>query len=319
MGGTIQVESTLGEGTTFRFTVIVGRAPAAPRRVPIGEQPPLAGRMLLVVDDNAASRALVLQYARAWGLTVSETSSPIEALSWIQRGEHFDVAIIDSLMPEMDGAALASEIRKFYSAQALPLVLFSPLGKRATEADREYVAHLSKPLKASNLLDVLMTVLAGKPARDRTASSARQALDGKMAEQLPLRILLAEDNAVNQKLALRLLGQLGYQADVAGNGLEAIAALERRQYDVVLMDVQMPELDGLDATRRICQRWPPAERPRIVAMTANAMQGDRELCLAAGMDDYLSKPIHTVELVAALSRSGVIADVSKRGVGPDLL
>jgi CheY-like chemotaxis protein len=123
---------------------------------------------------------------------------------------------------------------------------------------------------------------------------------------VPLRILLAEDNTVNQKLALRLLGQLGYQADVAGNGLEAIAALERQRYDVVLMDVQMPELDGLDATRQICSRWPRADRPRIIAMTANAMQGDRDLCLAAGMDDYISKPIRTEELVAALGRSLVL-------------
>ena len=148
-----------------------------------------------------------------------------------------------------------------------------------------------------------MSVLTGTPARGRVTPVARQALDGKMAERLPLRILLAEDNAVNQKLALRLLSQMGYQADVAANGLEAIAALERQQYDVVLMDVQMPELDGLDATRRICARWPRAERPRIIAMTANAMQGDRELCLDAGMDDYISKPIHTDELVGALSRS----------------
>jgi CheY-like chemotaxis protein len=126
-----------------------------------------------------------------------------------------------------------------------------------------------------------------------------------MAEHLPLRILVAEDNAVNQKLALRLLSQLGYRADVAGNGLEAIQAVERQPYDVVLMDVQMPEMDGLEATRQICARWPGGRRPRIIAMTANAMQGDREVCLEAGMDDYVSKPIRVEELVAALNRSEV--------------
>jgi CheY-like chemotaxis protein len=126
-----------------------------------------------------------------------------------------------------------------------------------------------------------------------------------MARLIPLRILVVEDNAVNQKLALRLLGQMGYQADVAGNGLEAIEALERQRYDVVLMDVQMPEMDGLEATRQIRRQWP--ERPvRIIAMTANAMQGDREATLKAGMDDYISKPIRVEELIRALERSKVL-------------
>ena len=124
-----------------------------------------------------------------------------------------------------------------------------------------------------------------------------------MGERHPLRILLAEDNAVNQKLALKLLSQMGYRADVAGNGLEAIQAIERQTYDLVLMDVQMPEMDGLEATRQICSRWPRGERPHIVAMTANAMQGDRERCLEAGMDDYVSKPIRVEELISALDRT----------------
>jgi CheY-like chemotaxis protein len=302
----MRVESVPGKGTTFAFTIVIEGAPHAPARLRLGEQqPPLVGRILLIVDDNATNRGLVLQYARVWGLKVTDTSSPAEALAWVQRGEPFDIAILDSVMPEMDGAVLAAEIRKYRDAHALPLVMFSPFGRRDVGADRmEFAAYLSKPLKASHLLDVLMTVLAGKPASERTPNAVPQALSN-MSERRPLRILLAEDNAVNQQLALRLLGQLGYQADVAGNGLEAIAALERQRYDLVLMDVQMPELDGLDATRRICERWKPAERPWIVAMTANAMQGDRELCLAAGMDDYISKPIHTEELVAALSRSFV--------------
>ncbi len=124
-----------------------------------------------------------------------------------------------------------------------------------------------------------------------------------MAARHPLRILLAEDNAVNQKLALRLLAQMGYRADLASNGLEAVQAVERQPYDVILMDVQMPEMDGLEATRQICSRWPAGERPRIIAMTANAMQGDREACLEAGMDDYISKPIRVEELVRALENT----------------
>jgi CheY-like chemotaxis protein len=137
-----------------------------------------------------------------------------------------------------------------------------------------------------------------------------------MADRHPLRILVAEDNAVNQKLALRLLEQMGYRADVAANGLEAVAAVERQTYDLVLMDVQMPEMDGFEASREITRRWPGDERPRIVAMTANAMQGDRELCLAAGMDDYMSKPLRVEELVAALERSGARAPDPIRAGGP---
>jgi CheY-like chemotaxis protein len=131
-------------------------------------------------------------------------------------------------------------------------------------------------------------------------------MDPKMAERHPLRILLAEDNAVNQKLAIKLLSQMGYRADIAGNGLEAIEAIERQKYDVVLMDVQMPEMDGLEASRQICARWPRGERPRIVAMTANAMQGDRERCLEAGMDDYVSKPVRVGELINALNRVQIL-------------
>jgi CheY-like chemotaxis protein len=149
---------------------------------------------------------------------------------------------------------------------------------------------------------VTMTVEAAPAAVARADLRGEQPrLDPEMAARLPLRILLAEDNTVNQKLVRRLLGQMGYQADVAGNGLEALAALERQHYDVVLMDVQMPEMDGLEASRQICRRWPPPERPRLIALTANAMHGDRELCLEAGMDGYIGKPIRIDDLVGALS------------------
>jgi CheY-like chemotaxis protein len=156
-----------------------------------------------------------------------------------------------------------------------------------------------KPIKPSALFDALVGALAAQPTRVDRRAPVRLELDPAMAQRHPLRILLAEDNVVNQKLALRLLEQMGYRADVAANGLEAVAAVERQPYDVVLMDVQMPEMDGLEASREIIRRWPEG-RPRIVAMTANAMQGDRELCLAAGMDDYVSKPIRVEELIASI-------------------
>jgi CheY-like chemotaxis protein len=171
----------------------------------------------------------------------------------------------------------------------------------------QFAAFLMKPLKPSVLLDTLMNLFAGEVKRiEPEESKTETKLDPQMAENLPLRILLVEDNAVNQKLALRLLEQMGYRADLAGNGLEAIQAVGRQKYDVVLMDVQMPEMDGLEASRQICARWPRGERPHIIAMTANAMQGDRERCLAAGMDDYVSKPIRVNELVSALGKANHI-------------
>jgi CheY-like chemotaxis protein len=161
----------------------------------------------------------------------------------------------------------------------------------------------AKPIKPSQIFDALVGVLAGQPILVEPRARVRVELDPGMAHRHPLRVLLAEDNVVSQKLALRLLEQMGYVADVAANGLEAIEAIDRQGYDVVLMDVQMPEMDGFEASREINRRWAAAARPRIVAMTANAMHGDRELCLAAGMDDYVSKPVRVEELVAALERS----------------
>jgi CheY-like chemotaxis protein len=163
-------------------------------------------------------------------------------------------------------------------------------------------AYLAKPLRQSQLFDTLVSLLAREVVHKApVAAPAKPQMDPGMAARHPLRILLAEDNAVNQKLALRLLSQMGYRADVASNGLEAVESVERQTYDVVLMDVQMPELDGLGATRRICARHPAGKRPRIVAMTANAMQGDREMCIAAGMDDYVTKPIRVDALIDALN------------------
>jgi CheY-like chemotaxis protein len=238
------------------------------------------------------------------------SESPVETLEWIRAGERFDVAILDMHMPEMDGVALAHAIRQLPAGAALPLILFTSLGRREARAEDEgFAAYLHKPIKPSQLFDALVSVVADQPVHVAPRAAARSELDPEMARRHPLRILLAEDNVVNQKVALRLLAQMGYRADVAANGLEAIEAVERQTYDVVLMDVQMPELDGFEASREINRRR-PAARPRIVAMTANAMQGDRELCVAAGMDDYVAKPIRVEELVAALERSPAHRDAA---------
>ena len=306
MGGTMWVESKEGEGSTFHIGLPV-EAAEVPTRVAVQSAlPELAGKRILVVDDNATNREIVARHARSWGMEPMAIASPSDALARIEKGEKFDVAVLDLVMPEMDGLALAREIRLHRDERELPLVLLTSLGRLPqAQSSGEFAVQLAKPVKASQLYNALVKALAEHIQQPEAGGPVPEV--GKPATS-SLRILLAEDNAVNQKVALRLLDQLGYRADVASDGLEALEALERQPYDVVLMDVQMPELDGLDASRRICERWPADVRPRIIAMTANAMPEDREACFAAGMDDYVAKPIRPNELAKALSRARTLED-----------
>jgi PAS domain S-box-containing protein len=305
MGGTMWVESEEREGSTFHIGLPVEVAEVPTRVAVQSALPELAGKRILVVDDNATNREIVARHARSWGMEAMAIASPSDALARIEKGEKFDVAVLDLVMPEMDGLALAREVRLHRDERELPLVLLTSLGRLSqAQSSGEFAVQLAKPVKASQLYNALVKALA---------EHAQQPEAGPMPEvgkpsTSSLRILLAEDNAVNQKVALGLLDQLGYRADVASDGLEALEALERQPYDVVLMDVQMPELDGLDASRRICERWSADVRPRIIAMTANAMPEDREACFAAGMDDYVAKPIRPNELAKALSRARPLAD-----------
>ncbi len=314
MGGEMWAESEgLGQGSIFMFSIIASAAdlPAAKQREHMGLQPELQGKRILIVDDNATNRRILNLQTAKWGMFTRDTESPSEAIQWIQNGEPFDLAILDMHMPEMDGLELAKQIRQ--SDAKLPLALFSSLGRREAGDDANlFAAYLTKPIKQSQLFDTLAGLFINMKVREEKPSTDRIKFDSEMAARHPLKILLAEDNAVNQKLALRLLQQMGYRADIASNGIEAIESVERQTYDVILMDVQMPEMDGLEATRRIRDLTGFREanlsglrkQPRIIAMTANAMQGDREMCIAAGMDDYITKPIRVNELVDALEFIG---------------
>jgi PAS domain S-box-containing protein len=310
MGGRIWAESAgiPGLGSTFHLAIHLSPA-ETPARAELQVAPlDLRGRRALIVDDNATSRRILTLQTEAWGMAARVTGSPAEALEWLRHAEPFDVAILDRQMPEMDGMMLAAEIRRLRDAGALPLVMISSLGRGEAVESRDFAAYLVKPIRASQLYNALVGILSTQASAEpfKPVTAAPQ-FDAELGKRVPLRILLAEDNVVNQKLALRLLDRMGYRADLAANGVEAVQAVERQQYDVILMDVQMPEMDGLEATRTIVGRWAPGRRPRIVAMTANALAEDREACLAAGMDDYLSKPIRVEELVAALGRCQSVA------------
>ncbi|MDQ3813964.1 MAG: response regulator, partial [Armatimonadota bacterium] len=311
MDGEIGVESTPGQGSTFWFTARFARQPVT--SVPASrEKADLRSLRVLIVDDNATNRKIVHHQVGAWGMIDSQAASGIEALGLLRReaaaGHPFDLAILDMQMPEMDGLTLARAIKTDPAIAATRLIMLTSLGQRGgneTLRTAGVEACLSKPVKQSQLYDCLATLLAQQadevPQEYEAAAPVPEAQQRKNA-----RILVAEDNVVNQKVALRQLHKLGYAADAVANGVEAIKALEMIPYDIILMDCQMPEMDGIEATAEIRQREslasPPARHIPIIAMTANALTGDRVKCLAAGMDDYISKPVKPEELATILAR-----------------
>jgi PAS domain S-box-containing protein len=297
MGGHMWADSELGVGSRFQFTLEVQAAPEQPGDAEIGVR--LEGRRMLIVDDNATNRRVLSLQAKSWGMACDAAETGHQALEWLHAGRRFDVAVLDMQMPLMDGIQLGREIRQLSAHDDMPLVMLTSLGRREEAVDAVgFAAFLHKPSKASSLYNTLVDVLDQRAEPPRVTFDP--SLDTTMATRHPLRILVAEDNAVNQKVAISILARMGYTCDLAGNGREAVAAVRATTYDVVLMDVLMPEMDGLRASQAIRALTDIETQPRIIAMTANAMAGDRETCLAAGMDDYVSKPVRIDELVTSL-------------------
>ncbi len=305
MGGKMWLESEVGKGSTFFFTIMAREVINYTSPNLVTDYSQMAGKHLLIVDDNVTNCKILSIQAQSWGMSSRTASSGQKALELLQKGETFDLAILDMQMPAMDGLTLATKIHNLPLKSHLPLVMLTSIGKSEIVAEAEkvdFAACLNKPIKQSQLYNILAKILGGQVTKISQPRPESITIDSELASKHPLNILLAEDNLVNQKLALTILDKMGYRANVVINGIEVIKALKKQSYDLIFMDVHMPEMDGLKATQIICQEIEPSSRPYIAAMTANAMQGDRERCLAAGMDNYLSKPIRLEDLVQVIQQ-----------------
>jgi PAS domain S-box-containing protein len=306
-GGRIWVDSVYGKGSNFTFTILA--LEVTEDEIVESEKPSsiLFGRYVLIVDDNATNRRILSQQVQNWGMIPSTASSGPEALEMIRAGKLYDVAILDMEMPQMNGLALAENIREYRTRAELPLILLNSMGELVLPENlANFEAYLTKPARTAQLLDTLAKVLSGQSQslQKKTVSpEANREFNSGFARDFPLQILVTEDNPTNQKLAVLILEELGYQPDLAENGRKAINILQNKAYDVVFMDVQMPEMDGIEATHYIRTKFSAESQPVIIAMTANALKEDRDACLNAGMDGYLAKPIQVPELINSLKES----------------
>ena len=313
MGGRIWVESEYGKGSGFHVAVPLKEATPPKPLIPNAI---LKGKSFLVVAAHQGVRLMLQSLAQGWGMQVTLAGSAAEAMKKMRVGQIFDAAMIEENLPDKSGKDLVQELHKVRGAANIPCVLLSSLRQQAAYGQHlppGFIACLSKPAHFAQMHNVLATALKGEKITSNLLNTTGR-IDGGFGQRRPLRILLAEDNVINQKVATRILSQMGYRPDVVQNGVEVLQALERQKYDVILMDVQMPEMDGLEATRLIRQQWTGPRRPWIIAMTANAMDIDQKNCFEAGMDGYLSKPVRIEALEAELVRSseniGQVVDFS---------
>jgi len=301
MEGKIWVESTPGKGSDFQFLIPL-RPVKDPPSLPFqAKNPDLVGRHVLIVDDNATNRWILSEQTKNWGMIPREVSGGREALALEEAGEKIDLVLLDVQMPDMDGYTLAGELRS--RRPDLTIIILTSLADhdRSRLKTLRISRFLTKPVKATVLYETICGAISGRTQPTPKPQTGFE--DPEIAGECPLKILVAEDHPTNQRLIKLMLERLGYRPEIVGNGLEALTSLQRLVFDVVILDVQMPEMDGLTAAREICRLHPPGKRPWILAMTANALEGDREKCLAAGMNDYISKPVRPVDLSSALRRA----------------
>ena len=319
MHGEVWVESEDGKGSTFHFTITVPTTASIeglPKKYVRGKIPELTGKRVLLVDDNATNLNILSIQCTNCGMHPRATTSQREALTWVNENDPFDIAIIDFNMPEMNGVELARTILTTRNDKPFPIILFSSSGRTefTDEENALFSAVILKPMKQAQLYSTMIDVLSGnKNYQFLRVDPVPQKIEPS-AKHIPLTILVAEDNLINQKLALRLLQQLGYSADIAPNGKEALEMTKQKQYDIILMDLRMPVMDGLSATREIVKTIDASIRPKIIAMTADAMSGDREKCIDAGMDDYISKPVRLDGLRSMLRTYGEMIVGRKKNI-----
>ncbi len=304
MGGDIWVESALGKGSTFFFNLKLTTSGIGKTKLYVrGQIPELKNSRVLIVDDNETNRHIFTLQFESWGMIPYTARSGQEALEIIdEQEEPFELAVIDMQMPSMDGLELGKIIKSIPFKGDIPMIMLTSLGKINKLPTEIFDAQLSKPIKLAELFEEVLRVIA--ETRNRRNNLADHNIDKSLAEKLPMRILLAEDNITNQDLVITLLGKMGYKIDAVENGRKVLEMLERKKYDIILMDIQMPVMNGMEATKAICEKYPEEERPKIIAITANAMSGDRERYLNAGMVDYLPKPIKFKDVQSVLIKWG---------------
>lgn len=315
MNGTMWVESKIGEGTTFYFT-ISAEFISSPSKVYFrGQNQSLNGKKVLIVDDNLTNRQILFAQTDTWGMKPFITGSPKEALEVIKDGECFDIILLDYQMPEINGLMLAKQIQAIDSVKSTPIIILTSIGYKPNSPELENVkisAYLTKPIKQNHLHEAIVNALKELKKSKTIHKLKKHPGEELLEKKYPLKILIAEDNVVNQIVAQKIFEGIGYSTDLVANGKAAVEAVDNIQYDIVFMDLMMPELDGIEASKLIKEKYNGRSCPKIVAMTANAMRENKDKCFEAGLDDFISKPINVKELERILRHwGGLIHDRKK--------